>query len=297
MLCEARPLHVRIFIDGRSPGLDAVCPSTRRCPTSSRGWRPTAPSSSRRRRAPERPPACRAPCSRRGWRSPARSGSSSRGGCRRAWRPRAWPRSCGERVGETVGYTVRFDEAGGPRTRLRFVTEGLFMRRLLADPSSAASRRRRARRAARAARGDRSGARLAAPTARRGAPDLRVWRCRRRSRPSRCARSWPVTGGGRPPCAARGAGSTSRSSTCRWRRRATTARSSGGSRAPSGASARGARRRPAGLSSGRRRDPARAGGARRAARRRAELAILPLHGEMPLEEQTRAVRPDRRGAR
>jgi ATP-dependent helicase HrpB len=40
----------------------------------------------------------------------------------------------GERVGETVGYSVRFDEAGGPRTRLRFMTEGLFIRRLLAAP-------------------------------------------------------------------------------------------------------------------------------------------------------------------
>jgi ATP-dependent helicase HrpB len=40
----------------------------------------------------------------------------------------------GEKVGETVGYSVRFDEAGGPRTRLRFMTEGLFVRRLLADP-------------------------------------------------------------------------------------------------------------------------------------------------------------------
>ncbi|HEY4395914.1 MAG TPA: ATP-dependent helicase C-terminal domain-containing protein [Polyangia bacterium] len=40
----------------------------------------------------------------------------------------------GERVGDTVGYSVRFDEAGGPRTRLRFMTEGLFVRRLLVDP-------------------------------------------------------------------------------------------------------------------------------------------------------------------
>jgi ATP-dependent helicase HrpB len=40
----------------------------------------------------------------------------------------------GERVGETVGYAVRFDEVGGPRTRLRFLTEGLFQRRLLGDP-------------------------------------------------------------------------------------------------------------------------------------------------------------------
>ncbi|HSS37621.1 MAG TPA: helicase-related protein, partial [Polyangia bacterium] len=41
----------------------------------------------------------------------------------------------GERVGETIGYSVRFDEASGPRTRVRFVTEGLFVRKLLADPS------------------------------------------------------------------------------------------------------------------------------------------------------------------
>jgi ATP-dependent helicase HrpB len=39
-----------------------------------------------------------------------------------------------ERLGETVGYSVRFDEVGGPKTRLRFMTEGLFVRRLLADP-------------------------------------------------------------------------------------------------------------------------------------------------------------------
>jgi ATP-dependent helicase HrpB len=40
----------------------------------------------------------------------------------------------GESVGETVGYQVRFDEVGGPRTRLRFLTEGVLTRRLLADP-------------------------------------------------------------------------------------------------------------------------------------------------------------------
>jgi ATP-dependent helicase HrpB len=40
----------------------------------------------------------------------------------------------GERVGETVGYAVRFDEAAGPGTRLRFMTEGLFVRRLIAAP-------------------------------------------------------------------------------------------------------------------------------------------------------------------
>ena len=43
----------------------------------------------------------------------------------------------GERVGETVGYQVRFEEVAGPRTRLRYVTEGLLTRRLLADPALA----------------------------------------------------------------------------------------------------------------------------------------------------------------
>ncbi len=44
-------------------------------------------------------------------------------------------RELGEEVGETAGYQVRFEERAGPRTRIRFVTEGLFTRRLLADPS------------------------------------------------------------------------------------------------------------------------------------------------------------------
>jgi ATP-dependent helicase HrpB len=40
----------------------------------------------------------------------------------------------GEKTGETVGYQVRFDEVAGPRTRLRFVTEGVLTRRLISDP-------------------------------------------------------------------------------------------------------------------------------------------------------------------
>ena len=40
----------------------------------------------------------------------------------------------GERVGETVGYQVRFEDVGGARTRLRFLTEGVLTRRMLADP-------------------------------------------------------------------------------------------------------------------------------------------------------------------
>ncbi|HUO61294.1 MAG TPA: DEAD/DEAH box helicase, partial [Candidatus Acidoferrales bacterium] len=41
----------------------------------------------------------------------------------------------GEQVGETVGYQVRFEDVCGPRTRLRFVTEGVLTRRLLSDPN------------------------------------------------------------------------------------------------------------------------------------------------------------------
>ncbi len=44
----------------------------------------------------------------------------------------AW--ELGEEVGETVGYQIRFEEVVGPRTRLRFVTEGVLTRRLLSDP-------------------------------------------------------------------------------------------------------------------------------------------------------------------
>lgn len=41
----------------------------------------------------------------------------------------------GESVGQTVGYSVRFEEVAGPKTRLRYVTEGILVRRLLADPT------------------------------------------------------------------------------------------------------------------------------------------------------------------
>src|SRR5262249_28245986 len=40
----------------------------------------------------------------------------------------------GERPGETAGYQVRFEDATGPRTRLRYVTEGVLTRRLLGEP-------------------------------------------------------------------------------------------------------------------------------------------------------------------
>jgi ATP-dependent helicase HrpB len=40
----------------------------------------------------------------------------------------------GERPGETVGYQVRFEEVAGPKTRLRFLTEGVLTRRMISDP-------------------------------------------------------------------------------------------------------------------------------------------------------------------
>ena len=41
----------------------------------------------------------------------------------------------GEPVGQTVGYQVRFEDMSSPRTRIRFVTEGILSRRLLGDPA------------------------------------------------------------------------------------------------------------------------------------------------------------------
>jgi ATP-dependent helicase HrpB len=43
-------------------------------------------------------------------------------------------REMGESVGETVGYQVRFEDVSGPRTRLRFLTEGVLTRQLMGDP-------------------------------------------------------------------------------------------------------------------------------------------------------------------
>ena len=40
----------------------------------------------------------------------------------------------GESLGETVGYQVRFEDVSSARTRMRFLTEGVLTRRLLADP-------------------------------------------------------------------------------------------------------------------------------------------------------------------
>ena len=41
----------------------------------------------------------------------------------------------GEEVGRRVGYSVRFEDVGGPATRIRFITEGILLRRVLVDPA------------------------------------------------------------------------------------------------------------------------------------------------------------------
>ncbi len=41
----------------------------------------------------------------------------------------------GERLGERVGYSVRFEQVSGPKTRLKYVTEGVLVRQLLENPS------------------------------------------------------------------------------------------------------------------------------------------------------------------
>ncbi|MCW5747998.1 MAG: ATP-dependent helicase HrpB, partial [Alphaproteobacteria bacterium] len=48
---------------------------------------------------------------------------------------RRMAQTLGEAVGDTVGYRVRLDSRVGPRTRIEMVTDGLFLRRLQADPS------------------------------------------------------------------------------------------------------------------------------------------------------------------
>ena len=40
----------------------------------------------------------------------------------------------GTQVGELVGYCVRFDDRSGPRTRIRYVTDGMLLREAMGDP-------------------------------------------------------------------------------------------------------------------------------------------------------------------
>ena len=40
----------------------------------------------------------------------------------------------GTQVGELVGYCVRFDDRSGPRTRIRYLTDGMLLREAMGDP-------------------------------------------------------------------------------------------------------------------------------------------------------------------
>jgi ATP-dependent helicase HrpB len=40
----------------------------------------------------------------------------------------------GERIGESIGYSVRFEDVSSARTRVRYATEGVLLRRLVEDP-------------------------------------------------------------------------------------------------------------------------------------------------------------------
>lgn len=41
---------------------------------------------------------------------------------------------CGCRVGEEVGYSIRFEDRTGPRTRIKYMTDGVLVRECLEDP-------------------------------------------------------------------------------------------------------------------------------------------------------------------
>ena len=38
------------------------------------------------------------------------------------------------RMGETVGYTIRFEDKTGPNTRLKYLTDGMLLRESMSDP-------------------------------------------------------------------------------------------------------------------------------------------------------------------
>ena len=38
------------------------------------------------------------------------------------------------RLGETVGYTIRFEDKSGPNTRLKYLTDGMLLRESMSDP-------------------------------------------------------------------------------------------------------------------------------------------------------------------
>ena len=110
--------------------------STKRCRALTAALRAaTMPPCWSRRRAPARPRACRWCCSTSRGRRTRKSWCWSRAGSPRAPRPSAWRRRSARSVGETVGLRVRFGSKVSRRTRIEVVTEGMFTRLILDDPS------------------------------------------------------------------------------------------------------------------------------------------------------------------
>ena len=60
--------------------------------------------------------------------------SCSRADWRRACSRRGWRSERSGRLGDEVGYQIRFENVVSKRTRIRFVTEGILLRQLIQDP-------------------------------------------------------------------------------------------------------------------------------------------------------------------
>ena len=212
--------------------------------------------------------------------STGRSSCSSRGGSRRAWRRRGSRAERGGELGGEVGYEVRFDrKTRRARRGSSFVTEGVLTRRLLGDPelrgvgcvvidefherhldgdlALALVERLRARAARAAARRDVGDARCRAG---RRVPRRRADRARPRAGRSRSTIEHAAQPDDRHARQAGRGGGAARS-----RRKASTATCSCSCPAP-----------------------ARSGAAPRTSSdraRRVDLAVVPLHGDLPAEEQ------------
>ena len=64
----------------------------------------------------------------------ARSSSCNRAGSPRACSPRVWRQELGVKLGEEVGYQIRFENVTSAKTKIRFVTEGVLLRQMIDDP-------------------------------------------------------------------------------------------------------------------------------------------------------------------
>ena len=81
-----------------------------------------------------RPRGFRRPCSTRALANGERSSCCNPAVCRRAWRPSGWPAN-GASEPARPWATPCVLPRRRPRTRIRFVTEGILLRRLLSEPT------------------------------------------------------------------------------------------------------------------------------------------------------------------